>query len=111
MFTWTPIYKELAKAMLPFKTCQKELIHILANIKKCNVPITRPIAPHIAAGEGYRETTHQVALTQMRDFAHLQRPEIDPLVPAFGALSRACQFLAQQIVQTVPGAVYPPPQH
>jgi hypothetical protein len=67
-----------------------------------------PIDEYIAAGEGYRETTHQLALTQMLDFTHLQRPEIDPLVPAFGTLCRASHFLAQQLVNPAPAAVYPP---
>ena len=67
-----------------------------------------PIDDHIPAGEGYRETTHQVTLTQMLDFAHLQRLENDPLVPAFGTLCRASHFLAQQLANPAPAAVYPP---
>jgi len=67
-----------------------------------------PIDDHIATGEPYRETTHQLALTQMLDFAHLQQPDIDELVPAFGTLCRACQFLAQQLANPAPGTVYPP---
>lgn len=43
MFTWIPIYKELAKALLPFRTRQQELIQILDQIKKTGVPIIRLI--------------------------------------------------------------------
>jgi hypothetical protein len=68
------------------------------------------IRDHLNPAE-YEPTIHQSALTNMLDFTHLQQPHIDALAPAFGTLSRACQFLAQQIVQPVPGAVYPPPQH
>ncbi len=44
----------------------------------------------------YRERTHQDALTEMLDFAHLQQPHIDALVPAFGTLCRACQALSER---------------
>src|ERR1035441_3503609 len=41
MFTWTPIYKELAKALLPFKNRQPDLVRILDEIKQTGVPIIR----------------------------------------------------------------------
>lgn len=55
----------------------------------------------------YEPTIHQAALTDMMDFAHLQQPQIDAVAPAFGTLCRAAQFLAQQLENPVPGAVYP----
>jgi hypothetical protein len=64
-----------------------------------------PIDDHIVSGEAYRETTHQLAMTHMLDFAHLQQGHIDPLVPAFGTLCRASQFIANNLGKA--GAVYP----
>jgi hypothetical protein len=50
MFTWTPLYKELAKALLPFRNRQPELVRILDEIKQTGVPIIRLIdAPKPAA--------------------------------------------------------------
>ncbi len=65
------------------------------------------IRDHLNPAE-YQPTLHQSALTQMLDFAHLEKPQIDGVVPAFGTLCRACQFLARQHANPVPGAVYPP---
>jgi AAA domain (dynein-related subfamily) len=38
MFTWIPIYKELAKALLPFKAKQTELINMLRELHDTGVP-------------------------------------------------------------------------
>lgn len=65
------------------------------------------IRDHLNPAE-YEPTIHQSALTAMLDFPHLQHPDIDALVPAFGTLCRACQFLAQQLASPAPAAVYPP---
>ena len=43
MFTWTPIYKELAKALLAFRSRQPDLVHMLEAIKKTDIPIIRLI--------------------------------------------------------------------
>src|ERR1035441_2520205 len=43
MSPWTPIYKELAKALLPFKNRQPDLVRILDEIKQTGVPIIRLI--------------------------------------------------------------------
>lgn len=43
MFTWTPIYKELAKALFEYRNRQPELISILEEIRKTGIPIIRLI--------------------------------------------------------------------
>lgn len=43
MFTWIPIYKEPAKALLLFRNRQPDRVQILDQIKKTDVPIIRLI--------------------------------------------------------------------
>jgi 5-methylcytosine-specific restriction protein B len=43
MFTWPPLYTELAKALQRFKDRQPELISILNEIRKTGIPIIRLI--------------------------------------------------------------------
>jgi len=51
MFTWTPIYKELARAVLSFKDRQPELVRTLDQIKQTGTPIIRLVdAPQPATG-------------------------------------------------------------
>jgi 5-methylcytosine-specific restriction protein B len=51
MFTWIPIYKELAKRLFEYRNRQPELINILEGIKAAGIPIIRLIdAPKPATG-------------------------------------------------------------
>jgi hypothetical protein len=49
MFTWTPLYKELAKTLLPFRNHQPDLVAILNDIENAGIPMIRLIdAPNPA---------------------------------------------------------------